>query len=70
MRLADTVTPTEGRVEVCVNGQWGTVCDDNWGASDARVVCNQLELPSECKQFEKVHVLGLYLSLHRCRRSL
>ena len=50
VRLADGVAVNEGRVEVCVNGQWGTVCDDNWGEADARVVCNQLGLPSDCKQ--------------------
>ena len=42
VRLEDGPSPLQGRVEVCVDGQWSTVCGDQWDIYDARVVCNQL----------------------------
>ena len=35
-------SPGEGEVQICLNGSWGSVCDSNWGYSEARVVCRQL----------------------------
>ena len=32
----------EGRVEVCQDGQWKTVCNSEWGNEEAQVVCRQL----------------------------
>ena len=31
-----------GRVEVCVNSTWGTICSDFWENEDASVVCKQI----------------------------
>ena len=42
VRLVGGYIPNEGRVEMCMDNVWGTVCDDGWSSIDATVVCRQL----------------------------
>ena len=44
MRLAGGSGENEGRVEVCLGGEWGAICDRGWGVNDATVICRQLGL--------------------------
>ena len=42
LRLVGGTSNSEGRLEICFFGEWGTVCDDFWDVSDAIVACRQL----------------------------
>ena len=36
-------------MEICLNNEWGTVCDQMWDGTDAGVVCRQLRMESTGK---------------------
>lgn len=60
IRLVGGLTSLSGRVEVCNNNAWGTVCDDNFGTPDAIVACRQLGFSTMGKEYIK-HALQTVL---------
>ena len=51
IRLQGGANARTGRVEICNNNVWGTVCDDFFGIVDATVVCRQLGYSTVGKSF-------------------
>ena len=42
IRLQGGTYSNQGRVEVYCNEQWGTICDNGFGSTDANTICRQL----------------------------
>ena len=42
VRLVHGITIYDGGLEICMDGFWGSVCDDKWDYRDSDVVCRHL----------------------------
>ena len=74
IRLAGTgSTTTEGRLEICVNDKWGTVCDDSWHVTASAVACKVLGMFGGevvgASQFGDVEDLSILLDDVKCQGS-
>ena len=47
VRLVDGTVPYRGRVEICEERRWRSICSERWDINDATVVCRQLGYPAE-----------------------
>ena len=64
LRLVGGSVANEGRVEICMNNVWGTVCDDSWGSSEATTVCRQLGYSTQ-GQFSKYYIAQIFIAIDR-----
>ena len=62
IRLVNGTTAFEGRVEICWNETWGTVCDHYWSGTDAQVACRQLGYPASGMELPFLQIIVVYLS--------
>jgi len=61
LRLEGGNVANEGRVEICIDNVWGTVCNGIWGTTEATVVCRQLEYSIQGQQetIKEVRLQGM-----------
>ena len=59
LRLAGSSVPAQGRVELCWNETWGTICDELWSTNDANVACRQLGYAASGMK----HILNIQLAM-------
>ena len=81
IRLVGGSNSLEGRVEINIQGHWGTVCGNLWDMKDATVVCRQLGYPAALQAhretmfgsgsgviwLDRVECTGFETNLTQCR---
>ena len=65
VRLQGGRLETEGRVEICINETWSTICDNGWSINDANVVCQQLGFLSIGKFTRSIIVTVIKIHYHQ-----
>ena len=63
-RLVGGNVDNEGRVEICLNNEWGTICDDNWSTDDANVACAVLGFSSNGEILSRTLYLCMFLIIN------
>uniref|UniRef100_W5MP78 SRCR domain-containing protein n=1 Tax=Lepisosteus oculatus TaxID=7918 RepID=W5MP78_LEPOC len=56
IRIAKVASSCSGRLEVYYRGQWGTVCETDWGLNESHVVCRQAGC-GEAQTYSKMRIL-------------
>ena len=57
------ISENKGTVEIFYNGTWGTVCDDNWGFTEAEVACHMLGFGGAVRAYSRLRVFNMYYNI-------
>ena len=58
LRVVNGTSPREGRVEVCYNQAWGTICNVVYGMHAAEILCTALDFEGEIV----THIQTVYIA--------
>ena len=61
IRLVDGHSIREGRLQICMNRRWGTVCDNQFDTPDAIVVCRQLGFSTPSKKVGAYNMVTIFM---------